>query len=513
MYPCPNCGGQLKFDIAAQKLSCVQCSSQFNPYSVTEQNNAEEDTYMDVTVFRCPQCGGEILSSDNTAANFCSFCGASTVLESNIRKEKRPSYIIPFTKTKDDCKKAYSKYMRHAWFAPKELKDASHIDGFRGIYMPYWAYHITDRGPVAFPGSKSHRRGDYIITDRYSLEGNINSSYKGISYDASSSFDDELSRSIAPFDVRNMNAFTPSYLSGFYADTADVSSDVYVDEAKDVAATQMYNYVKSLPGTKHFSFDELGDYAKSRLNPVCEKADGAMFPVWFLSYRNKDRVAYATVNGQTGKVSADMPVSVPKYLLCSMLLAIPLFILFNAMLTVLPKTILGVSSIVAAVVTFIFAAELKAIAKKDGFVNLNDKKSKMKMSRRGRTATAVALVAGAISILWPLAAVLFVLFSYSSLMVLASLVAGTIGFSMSVKPYKAGNRQGAPATIAILLALILATAVSVINPVSDLYYYGAAIINLLAVLLSLVSIISNYNVLATRKLPQFDMYKGGDDRA
>ena len=52
-----------------------------------------------------------------------------------------------------------------------------------------------------------------------------------------------------------------------------------------------------------------------------------MFPVWFLSYRKKDRVAYATVNGQTGLVVADIPIDPKRYLLGSLLLAIPIFAL------------------------------------------------------------------------------------------------------------------------------------------------------------------------------------------
>lgn len=59
---------------------------------------------------KCPNCGGEILSTDNTAANFCSFCGASTILTSRVSKQQRPGYIIPFSKTKEDCKQAYKKW-------------------------------------------------------------------------------------------------------------------------------------------------------------------------------------------------------------------------------------------------------------------------------------------------------------------------------------------------------------------------------------------------------------------
>ena len=79
-----------------------------------------------------------------------------------------------------------------------------------------------------------------------------------------------------------------------------------------------------------------------------------MFPVWFLSYRNKDRVAYATVNGQTGKVVADLPISVGKFLLGSLIAAIPVYILL-CLLTVLTPgmtlTIVGVLAIIAISVT------------------------------------------------------------------------------------------------------------------------------------------------------------------
>jgi hypothetical protein len=362
-----------------------------------------------------------------------------------MRKEKMPGYIIPFTKTKEDCKKAYASFMCHSWFAPKELKDSHYIDGFRGIYMPYWAYHITEKGPISLNGSKSHRRGDYIITDHYTLTGDINSSYKGISYDASSSFDDTLSASIAPFEVRNMNRFTPSYLTGFYADTADVDPNVYEGQAKQIAAMQTYQYIKGHPDTKGFTLEESPNFAQAKLNPRCERVDGAMFPVWFLSYRNGNRVAYATVNGQTGKVAADMPISIGKYLISSLILAIPIFLLLCSFFTFVPKVTLAISAVIDFIVPFLFASEMKHIAKKDG------------------------------------------------------------------EKYKFGSVLSR--NIFSFITVILSLAVLLFAPVSDIYYYGAALLNLLAVLVVLLGMIKYYNVLATRKLPQFDNYKGGDDRA
>ncbi len=214
MIACPNCGGNTKFDIASQQILCEFCDTKYDPYMFdNKSSDAIEAQDFEVTVFTCPQCGGEILSTDDAAAGFCSFCGASTILYSRISHEKRPGFIIPFQKTKDDCKKAYADLMKKAIFAPKELKDPKYIDGFRGIYMPYWAYYFTQQGEFRINGKKSYRRGDYIYTDYYDLKGEIDAYYKGITYDASSSFADSISEALAPYDVKGMKAFTPAYLS------------------------------------------------------------------------------------------------------------------------------------------------------------------------------------------------------------------------------------------------------------------------------------------------------------
>ena len=59
-------------------MLCEHCNTHYNPYKLGEGNSAEENKEYDVTVFKCPQCGGEIMSTDNTIADFCSFCGASS---------------------------------------------------------------------------------------------------------------------------------------------------------------------------------------------------------------------------------------------------------------------------------------------------------------------------------------------------------------------------------------------------------------------------------------------------
>jgi len=452
MFACPNCGGNLKFNISTQQLACEHCQTQMDPYAFEhKEKDAIETQDFDVTIFTCPQCGGEILSTDTSAAEFCTFCGASTILYSRVSKEKRPDYIIPFEKTKEDCKNAYSAIMKKARFAPDELKDPKYIDGFRGIYIPYWTFHMEQKGPFQLKGSKSRRRGNYIYTDHYALHGEIDAYYKGLSYDASSSFDDNISKKIAPFDVKGMKKFTPAFLSGFYADTADVDASLYQNEAEAIAYNNSIGSVYSqFSGISIEAPDSTMD-----LNTKTKAVDRTMFPVWFMSYRNGDRVAYTTINGQTGKVVTDLPIDTKKYVKGSLLLALPIFLLLNLFFTISPNVLLILSAILAAISMVCLRYELNQIKKKDS--SLGDKGKK----ENAQTVTENTK---------------------------------NTGFLMS------------------LLAIVIAAVILLLNPVSDIFYYAGVILTLAAVFITIKDLIYYYNIMATRRLPQFDR-TGGDDRA
>lgn len=571
MFECPNCGGNLKFDIASQQIKCPSCDSQFDPYEVKKENAVSESNMVgedefNVTVFTCPQCAGEIYSTDNTAAGFCIFCGASNILNTRLQNERRPGYIIPFQKTKADCKEAYMKMMRHAIFAPKELKAKKHIDGFRGIYMPYWVYYVTQQGAARLMGQTSHRSGDYIITEHYNLDMEMNSYYKGLSYDASSSFSDSLSGKLAPFDVKNMKEFTPSFLSGFYADTCDVEAGLYERDAMDIANKKTKKYLKKSTEVKKYKIETPDSGLDAAFHTRIRERDIAMFPVWFMSYRNKDRVAYATVNGQTGKVVADLPVDLKKYVLGSMILAVPIAILLNLFFTLQPATLLVLVAFFAAGAMLLYSKEIKQIAAKENYEDDRGMTSALERMRQKRKETMAAkrqaaaafsdgtsepivmtkedlkkpdmeevkeeakkrikkksghksigyivgaficinmLVNGTISALIALNIDLKAIGVAAALII--ALVAGISGRK------HAGRIQGSTGIgfVFVIAAIVLAELVIVLHPVSDLYYYISVILTMAAVLWVLLDLMRNYNFLATRKLPQF-AYKGGDDRA
>ena len=565
MIQCPNCGGGLKFDIQSQQLKCDSCNSLFDPYSV-KSTSAEEETEYSVTVFRCPQCGGEICSTEETAAAFCSYCGSSNVLESRVSKEKKPELIIPFKKTKAECENLFEKFINKAIFAPTSYRRAGRADSFRGIYMPYWLYDMSQRGDVNIASSTSHRSGDYIITDHYMLRGHLDNYYNGVSYDASSTFADDISSDIAPYNVKDITTFNPSFLAGYYADLADVGVDTYKNTAIGLAQESTYNYLRKSSPMAGQGFDSPKETVKSGIRTNINVTRSAMFPVWFMSYRNRDRVAYATVNGQTGKVSADIPMSIPKYLALALGVAIGLFAILQMLFTITPKILLVIVSILGLISALSYGKEMRKIASlenHDDDLGMLDRERRVEEKKRARaqaqkgasfdgmdeeayvitqndikrqkrekhkTKKAKQKTAG--SLVGIITVFMFVLVGFSifgnvlktlldgnsgmvtgviSLILLIIVIISAVNAKKSINDMYSVN--GLPASIGSVIALLCIMIVSFWNPIDDRIWYAAAIVSMVAIIVNIIGIIRGYNLLSMRPLPQFEMYQGGDDRA
>lgn len=106
------------------------------------------------------------------------------------------------------------------------------------------------------------------------------------------------------------------------------------------------------------------------------------------------------------------------------------------------------------------------------------------------------------------------LFNFGPIFWIAMIIIGIVLVRTHEKTLKTlKNKFVIPGSLPSLAAIIIAAVISILKPVSDLFYYGGCIGAMIAVVFSLISLINYYNMLATRKLPEFDNYNGGDDDA
>lgn len=512
------------------------------PDSAPKSVLADRPTYK-AHVFVCPNCGAELLSGSETVATFCSYCGSSVLLESRIADASCPDYVIPFRVTKESCEAAYRRMLRRALFVPDEMKDDTQIERFRGIYMPYWIYSFEQDGPYRVSGSKSRRRGDYVYTKHYRLESHLKASCKGLSYDASSTFADNLSAAIAPFDSQARTEFTPEYLSGFYADRGDVDSEVYYNEA--CSAARRYVAAQADENSIYRKYNASQDTMARSFSPKRTSAELGMFPVWFLGCRSHDgkRISYAVVNGQTGKAAADLPIDPRKYLLGSLALAVPLFLLLNLFLTLTPTKALIFAVVLALFSFFLSNRQLNRIYTRDHQLDdMGLQSVKQPRSSKTRSRTKTQPSSGSISgvflrilkllaVMWGSMIIMGVLLSLGIfrsflgsvfLMITWFVLMCKMVMSITAHPrtsavktttiYSAPMREKWGSLYKPLLAIAICLVILIWNPVSDLFYYIGAVVALCCVIWSFFDIIREHNLLTTRKLPQMGK-RGGDENA
>lgn len=525
---CTNCGGLLIYDIASGKLKCEFCDSLFDPDAYQAQTEAaeqSEDDRMNVNIFTCPNCGGKVSSQDAEAVEYCMYCGSFVTLKSQMANIKAPDYIVPFKKTKEECKEAYSKMIKKKIYAPKEFKDASFLEGFKGIYIPFWSYEYSFGPEVHIKGEKESRSGDYINTQHYDINLKANGELTGVDFDASSHFDDSLSSQIAPFTTDNVKPFNSSYMFGFFGDTADVNKNAYQEDADEIARDQIWERISSDPKLEDgypkkpdgAEFDkQFGLKKKSRLS---------MMPVWFLTWRKDDRVAYSVMNGETGELYSETPVDFKKYLLVSLLCAVPIFFLLNFFITVNASDMLFLSLALSILMLILYSFELDSIVKKTlhtedkGYLSRHKDESEAASKVKDNFLSLIVSFFGDIlkaCKLFGLIAIVVVIAAFGSqLFFIAIIFAIFVPIYTMIRIGKNGKHLGDKTIWLDILGSLIALAVSILmllaDPAGDEFYYFAAIGCMVAIGITASCAMKRYNQLATRPLPHFFNRKAGGE--
>lgn len=328
MVQCPSCGGGLRFDIATQRMQCDYCGSQYDPAQIGDsvRDDAKSAKTYEGYIYICPSCGGELMTTDkNDAVGFCPYCGGASMIFDKTHKEWIPESVIPFKITKEQCKEAYIREVRKHIFVSKKYRDPQLIDSFRGIYMPYWTYVAEQKGGYVLEAKSHEKRVSFNTyeTDIFEVTGQMDLTVEGYTHDASAAFDDSLSESIAPFDEQARTPFAPGYLSGFYAEIADVKQNEFRHLAREELKQYSINALNNDPNiTQELRRRKLRlDPSETNVPINIKSHKRVLRPVWFMSYRNNDKITYAVVNGQTGKVSADLPLSPARILIAALLFA------------------------------------------------------------------------------------------------------------------------------------------------------------------------------------------------
>ena len=348
VYQCPACTGPLHFDGKIGKLKCDYCGSSFtlqeaeDYYREKNKKAVEADREVHrkadeaeaaaaaakeagyegdasgwgsdaahMRAYNCTKCGAELICDETTAATSCPYCGNNTVIPGKFAGVDRPDYVIPFKVDKKQAVNAFKNYYKGRKLLPSSFESENHIEEIKGVYVPFWMFSGRIEGNAEYETYEESRRRDRdeeIVTRKYYevfREGEMR--FEKIPVDASNRMPDDLMDSIEPFDYKEMRPFAMEYMPGYLANKYDVTKEESRGRADDRAVQSFRAALKD--SVKNYNSVRVMKQ-KEKIHP--DKAEYGMLPVWLLSSNFQGKNYLFAMNGQSGKMIGDLPISKAK---------------------------------------------------------------------------------------------------------------------------------------------------------------------------------------------------------
>lgn len=325
---CPNCGGSVQFDAGAQKLKCPFCDSEFEVQAEDSQNTEENkvetncweadavewsaDEKSGMRVYVCNSCAGEVVADETTGATACPYCGSPVVMKGQFDGALRPHLVIPFKLDKQAAKAAFKKHMQGKRFVLKAFRDDNKIDEIKGVYVPYWLFSCNARGDVSFSAEKITRRwsdsnNNYTEISEFDCYRSGNMIFDNVPVDGSTKMPDDLMESLEPYNIKEAVDFNVGYLTGYLADKFDVDADASMPRANErIQKSIVENFEKTVKGYNSVTL------TGTNMNVYNGSYKYALYPVWLLTIKHKNKDHIFAMNGQTGKFVGNIPTDTAK---------------------------------------------------------------------------------------------------------------------------------------------------------------------------------------------------------
>lgn len=319
----------MAFDPALQLLKCPYCGVsapvEVEMKALADRDLETADQAANVNwgavkrVFHCNNCGAESILDGTSTAQFCAFCGSTHVVRYEDSAGIAPEGLIPFKVTKSSAEESFSKWIKKRRFAPGALKTTYSKQSISGTYIPFWAYSAeiesnytaeagthyreTQSRPVTRDGKTEMVQQQVKKTSWRRVSGSFNRYFKDILINASKQIKSAIIARVEPFKLDELVPYAPGFLAGFLAEKYSVGLKEGWEEAKKRIDRDVERGIESQIGADEVRNLSIKTAFKSR------RYKHLLLPVWLSSYTFNHKIYHFMVNGQTGKVSGESPVS------------------------------------------------------------------------------------------------------------------------------------------------------------------------------------------------------------
>jgi ribosomal protein S27E len=353
-YPCPECGGDAEWSASKQALVCPYCGT-IVPWTPGEDALGEtiretelaaamssaaaetRDWCFDKREVRCQSCHAITVFEASRAAQRCEFCGSPSIVPVETTRDAiTPTAVLPAKLSEPQVRDRLRQWYSSRILAPDRFKKAALTDTLHGIYLPYWTFDAHVHADWA-------AMAGYVYFENVQRRGSdgriINAAEQRVRWvpaagEVDHFFDDDpvpgtmgveltLLRKVEPFPTRGdeLKPYEPTYVRGWTVERyqVDLRKAAELNLAQmDAAMRQLC--AKQVPGDTQRDLQVQTQYQGRTFKHI-------LVPVWLVTYTYGRKNYQIVVNGYTGAVAGDRPISYVKVFLYVILPALIIILL------------------------------------------------------------------------------------------------------------------------------------------------------------------------------------------
>ncbi len=354
-HPCPECGGDAEWSAAKKSLCCPFCGT-IVPWADGEDplgaTIVERDLNTALAAFqtdkrglltetksvKCESCQAISIFDASRSAQRCDFCGSPAIIPvDDLRDAITPESLLPAiiasTHVRDELRKWYGS----RWFAPNKLKRAALTDTVAGIYLPYWTFdaHVDARW-TAEAGFFYYETETFRDANGRTAARQVQKvRWQAAAGQVAHFFDDDLVpgtvgvhlnllRQVEPFPtIKDLKPYEPAFVRGWTVERYQVD----LRQASETSKAQMDTIVEQLcsrqvPGDTQRNLQIDAEFQGRTFKHI-------LVPIWLTSYTYGAKSFQVVVNGYTGKMAGEHPLSWLKISLAVLAALIVIFIIVS----------------------------------------------------------------------------------------------------------------------------------------------------------------------------------------
>lgn len=330
-YPCEQCGAKLEFAPGTAVLKCPYCGHETpikTDLSAVQEldiqqymDRANLDTSLEKdTVLHCNNCAAEFTLPATQEASKCPFCGSDVVVPTDPQNRIVPNGVLPFVIDQRGAREKYSVWVKSRFWAPNDLKKlALAHHGLSGIYIPYWTYdsdtttHYTGMRGEHYYETETYTDSDGNTQTRqvqrtawYPASGVVDVNFDDLLVLGSTHLPRMYAQAMSTWNLSTVVGYTPEFLSGFQAMRYDLDLATCWGTAQGMMLPQIDDAIRSdIGGDEQQISSRNIEYFNVTFKHL-------LLPIWSGAYLYRGKSWRFLVNGQTGEVRGEAPVSVWK---------------------------------------------------------------------------------------------------------------------------------------------------------------------------------------------------------